>query len=183
MSKKIISLGLDLSLVGTGLVILENGKIVKQKLIKSKPIPDGKPIDELKRIKKIVEEIESIITEELPNVAVIEGLAFMVRNATALVQLSALNYFTRSMLMDYHVPFIIVAPTSLKKFVTGSGVAKKDVMLIESYKRWGVSILDDNVCDAYCLSQVGLALLGGNSKTTTKLQEEVISLLKKQLPK
>lgn len=183
MAKNITSLGLDLSLVGSGLVILKNGKITKQRLIKSKPVPDGRPIDELKRIKKIVEEVESIIAEDLPNVAVIEGLAFMVRNATALVQLSALNYFTRSMLMDYHVPFVIVAPTSLKKFITGSGIAKKDVMLIETYKRYGVSILNDNECDAYGLAQVGLALLGGNSKTTTKLQEEVIGLLKKQLPK
>ena len=183
MAKNITSLGLDLSLVGSGLIILKNGKITKQKLIKSKPVPDGRPIDELKRIKNIVEEIETIIAEDLPNIAVIEGLAFMVRNATALVQLSALNYFTRSMLMDYHVPFVIVAPTSLKKFITGSGVAKKDVMLIETYKRYGVSILNDNECDAYGLAQVGLALLGGNSKTTTKLQEEVTSLLKKQLPK
>ena len=183
MTKKITSLGIDLSLTGTGLVILENGKIAKQKLIKSKPTPDGQPIDELKRIKKIVEEIETIIAENLPNIAIIEGLAFMVRNATALVQLSALNYFVRSMLMDYHVPFVIVAPTSLKKFITGSGISKKDVILIELYKRYGVSILNDNEADAYGLAQVGLALLGGNSKTTTKLQEEVTSLLKKQLPK
>lgn len=181
MAKNIKSLGLDLSLVGSGLVILKNGKLEKQKLIKSKPILNGKPIDEVGRIRKIVEEIESIISDELPSIAVIEGLAFMVRNATALVQLSALNYMTRAMLVDYHVPFVIVAPTSLKKFITGSGVAKKDVMLIETYKRYGVSILNDNECDAYGLAQVGLALLGGNSKTTTKLQEEVLMLLKKQL--
>ena len=181
MSKKIISLGLDLSLVGSGVIILENGKIVKQRLIKSKPIPDGKPIDEVRRIRKIVEEIEMIISENIPNVAVIEGLAFMVRNATALVQLSALNYMTRAMLMDYNVPFIIVAPTSLKKFITGNGASKKDVMLMETYKRYGVTIMDDNENDAYGLAQIGLALHGGNSKATTKLQEEVLLLLKKQL--
>ena len=64
MAKNITSLGLDLSLVGSGLVILKNGKITKQRLIKSKPVPDGRPIDELKRIKKIVEEVESIIAED-----------------------------------------------------------------------------------------------------------------------
>lgn len=179
--KNIISVGLDLSLTGTGIVVLNDGKIVKQQLIKSKPVPDGKPIDEVKRIRKIVEQIEVITGEYKPTIAVIEGLAFMVRNATALVQLSALNYMTRAMLMDHNVPFVIVAPTSLKKFVTGNGAAKKDVMLIETFKRWGVTILDDNECDAYALSQVGLALLGGNSKDTTKLQEEVLTLLKKQL--
>jgi len=181
MNKKIISIGLDLSLVGTGVVVLKNGKIMKQKLIKSKPIPDGKPIDELKRIKKIVEEIEYIISEELPTIGVIEGMAFMAKNTTALVQLAALNYFTRSLLADYNVPFIIVAPTSLKKFITGNGASKKDVMLMETFKRYGVTILDDNENDAYGLAQVGLALRGGNSKVCTKLQEEVLSLLKQQL--
>ena len=39
----IIALGLDLSLVGTGVVALRDGKIVDQELIKSKPVGD-KPI-------------------------------------------------------------------------------------------------------------------------------------------
>jgi len=179
MAKNIISLGLDLSLVGTGVAILRNGKLVKRELIKSKPAGD-KPIDELKRIRRIVEQLEFIVSENEPDVAVIEGLAFMARNSTALVQLSALNYMTRAMLADYNIPFIIVAPTSLKKFITGSGASKKDVMLIETYKRYGVSMLDDNVCDAFGLAQVGLALLGGNSKATNKTQLEVLELLKKQ---
>lgn len=173
-------MGLDLSLVGTGLVVLQDGKIIKQRLIKSKPSGD-KPVDEVKRIRKIVEEIELLVGETTPTIAVIEGLAFMARNSTALVQLSALNYMTRALLMDYNVPFIIVAPTSLKKFITGNGASKKDVMLIETFKRYGVTILDDNENDAYGLAQIGLALTGGNSKATTKLQEEVLSLVKKQL--
>lgn len=179
--KNIIAIGLDLSLTGTGVVVLNDGKIVKQQLIKSKPIPDGKPIDEVKRLRNIVKAIESIIGAEIADIAVIEGLAFMVRNATALVQLSALNYMTREMLMDNNIPFIIVAPTSLKKFIASNGAAKKDAMLLETFKRYGVTILDDNECDAYGLAQIGLALMGGNSKVTTKLQEEVLTLLKKQL--
>lgn len=177
----IISIGLDLSLTGTGVVVLNDGKTIEQKLIKSKPTPDGKPIDEVQRIEKIVSEILLIVKEYNPVIAVIEGLAFMVRNATALVQLSALNYMVRAMLMANDIQFIIVAPTSLKKFIASNGAAKKDAMLLETFKRYGVTILDDNVCDAYGLAQVGLALLGGNSKITTKLQEEVLSLLKKQL--
>jgi len=174
-------MGLDLSLTGTGVVILKDGKIIKQKLIKSKPAPDGKPVDEIKRIQKIVEEIEFCLGDEVPTIAVIEGLAFMVRNATALVQLSALNYMTRALLLSYEVPFVIVAPTSLKKFITGSGASKKDVIMMEIFKRYHVTIINDNEADAYALAQVGLALKGGNSKNTTKLQEEVLSLLKKQL--
>jgi len=179
---EIISVGIDLSLTGTGVVVLKNGKMIKKRLIKTKPTPNGKPIDEVNRIRKIVEEIELIITEEdQPGIAVIEGLAFGVRNATALVQLSALNYMTRALLVDYQIPFIIVAPTSLKKFVTGSGASKKDVMLIETFKRYGITILNDNENDAYGLAQIGLALKGGNSKAIIQKQEEVLKLLKKQI--
>jgi len=178
---KIISAGFDLSLTGTGVIVLENDKIVKQHLIKSKPTPDGTPKDEVLRILKIVDEIEKIVGIFKPEVAVIEGLAFMVRNATALVQLSALNYMIRSMLITYDTPFVIVAPTSLKKFVTGNGGAKKDVMLIETFKRWGVTLLDDNICDSFGLAQIGLALKGGVCKKIGQKQEEVLSLLKKQL--
>jgi len=180
MKNKIKSLGIDLSLTGTGLVILEDGKIIEQKLIKSKPVGDL-PINELKRIQKIVSDIDSIIKDQKINISVIEGMAYGVRNATALVQLSALNYMTRALLLEKDIPFIIVAPTSLKKFIASNGAAKKDAMLMETFKRYGVTILDDNECDAYGLAQVGLALLEGNSKPITKLQDEVLTLLRKQI--
>jgi crossover junction endodeoxyribonuclease RuvC len=180
MAKKIISLGLDLSLTGTGVIILEDGKIIKRHLIKSKPVGDL-PLNEVRRIRKIVEEIEMIVSENEIQIAVIEGLAFMVRNATALVQLSALNYMVRGMLDDYHISFVIVAPTSLKKFATGSGASKKDVMLIEVYKRWGVSILDDNENDAFCLAKVGEELIINKIDKLPAFQQEVLALLKKQI--
>jgi crossover junction endodeoxyribonuclease RuvC len=180
MTKLKTVMGIDLSLVGTGIVVLEDGKRFKQRLIKSKPV-GPKPIDEVKRIRKIVEEIELIVGESSPAMAVIEGMAFMARNTTALVQLAALNYMTRAMLIDYDVPFIIVAPTSLKKFITGNGAAKKDEMLIITFKKYGVTILDDNICDGYALAQVGLALLKRNKKPLIEKQKEVIGLLQKQI--
>jgi len=175
----ITSIGIDLSLVGTGVVLLIDGKVVAKELIKSKPVGD-KPINELNRIRKIVGDIRDKLPFENVDIAVIEGLAFMAKG-NSLVQLSALNYMTRAMLADRNIPFVIVAPTSLKKFVTGSGNAKKDEMLLATFKRWGVSILDDNVCDAYGLAQMGLAILGGNSKATNKVQEQDLEKFKKQL--
>jgi porphobilinogen deaminase len=44
-----------------------------------------------------------------------------------------------------------------------------------------VTLTDDNECDAYALAQVGLARMGGNSKSITKLQTEVLDLLNKQI--
>ena len=43
----------------------------------------------------------------------------------------------------------IVAPTALKKFVTGSGAAgKKNLMLLATYRKWGVEFDDDNKADS-----------------------------------
>ena len=179
MTKKIItSLGLDTSLTGTGIVLLTDRKITKQRLIKSKPVGD-KPVHELIRIRKIVEEIELIISEDIPDIAVIEGMAYMVKKTTALVQLSVLNYMTRALLYDYKIPFFVCAPTSLKKFITGKGNSKKDVMLIEVFKRYGVTILNDNENDAFSLAKIGEELL--NSNKLPIFQQEVVELLKKQL--
>lgn len=180
MNNQIVSAGFDLSLSGTGVVILKDGKILEQKLIKSKPVGDL-PINELKRIQKIVSDIKEVIQKYKINIGCIEGMAYGVRNATALVQLSALNYMVRAMLVEQNIPFIIVFPTTLKKFIASNGAAKKDEMLLSVFKRYGVTILDDNICDGYSLAQVGLALLEGNTKSITKIQQEVLDLLKKQI--
>jgi crossover junction endodeoxyribonuclease RuvC len=171
-----IVLGLDLSLVGTGYVLLEDGKMKEQKLIKSKP--SGK--NSVKELERLI-TIRSQIT--LPNIdlAVIEGLAFMARNSVSLVQLSALNYMVREHLYINKIPFLIVAPSTLKKFVTGRGNAKKDEMLLETYKRLNESFSNDNLCDAFGLAHCGSAVLGDKQYVTTKQQEEVVKLLTNQL--
>ena len=180
MNNPIKSIGVDLSLTGTGLVCLEDGKLIEQKLIKSKPSGD-RPIDELKRILTIAISVQNFIDIYKPDIVVIENLAFGIQKTTSLTQLAGLNYFIRSGLYKIGIKFVLVAPTTLKKYVTGNGAAKKDVLMVEVYKRLGVTMLDDNLCDAYSLAQIGLSLLGGNSKDTNKIQKEVISLITKQL--
>ncbi len=174
-------IGLDLSLTGTGIVKLRDGKIIEQKLIKSKPVGDL-PLDELKRIviirDSIVREIEADVNSVIQLVA-IEGLAFMARNTTALVQLAGLNYMIREKLHFLKIPFVIVAPTSLKKFVTGKGNIAKEMMLLETYKKYKVYFTDNNLCDAYGLAMIADSL--ANNVLITKPQKEVVSLLKKQL--
>lgn len=170
-----ISLGLDLSLTGTGVVRLHDGKIMDQALIKTKPTNSN--VTELERLLKIRKEIGFL---DDVDIAVIEGLAFSVRNSTALVQLSGLNYLVREALYDANIPFIIVAPTSLKKFATSKGNCQKDEVMLACYKRWHVTFKDNNISDAYILARIGEALLDDTVKLTST-QQEVIDLLKKQI--
>ena len=184
MNKKTITIGLDLSLVRTGYAILEDGKVLDFGLIKSKPSGDL-PVNETRRIKKISEdiiwELKEALGKKIPDLILIENLAFMVRNTTALTQLAGLNHIIRIMIDDMDWPFILVAPTSLKKFITGSGKGDKNMMLMSIYKNYGFEALDDNTGDAYGLGVIGLSLLEKPMKKPIKPQEEVINLLKKQL--
>lgn len=175
-----ISIGIDPSLAATGIAVLDSGNIVEVRLIKSKPTKEKTPSDEIQRLIKIKSDIIEILEKYEPAVVCIEGLAFMARNTSALVQLAGLNYMIREYLNEKGIKFIIIAPSTLKKFITGNGAAKKDVMLIEVYKRYGVTILNDNESDAYSLAQCGLALMGQTSKDVPKWQQEVLEIVKKQ---
>ncbi len=178
-----ISVGLDLSLTHTGVAVLKDEQLVYSAVIKSKP-SGPRPSDELVRIATLCARIAESISDnvdESPDIVVIEGLAFMARNTTALVQLAGMNYIIRLILESANIPFAIVAPTSLKKFITGKGVGDKNIILMEIYKRYGHTFLDDNEADAFGLAMIGLALKDSHSKELTQPQKEVVTLVKTQL--
>lgn len=166
-------LGIDPSLTGTGVVALEDGEIINKQLIKTKPTKGT--LAELERLVKIVGSIEYGEAE----LAVIEGMAFMARNTTSLVQLAGLNYMIRHKLYKKNIPFIIVPPTSLKKFITGKGNAPKEFMLMEVYKRFNEEFRDNNICDAYCLARVGDMIINPNDQLLSYQQEVINKLIEK----
>ena len=179
-----ITVGFDTSLTHTGYAIMQGNKVLNSGVIKSKPLGNT-PLDEIKRIDKIATESINKIDTTLPlnmppDLVTIEGLAFMAQG-TSLVQLAALNYMIRLLLMKRNIPFIIIAPTTVKKFITGSGKGDKDMMMMQVYKNYGFEALDNNENDAFSLSVIGQAILGNLIKKVNKPQEEVLLLLKKQL--
>lgn len=168
-----VSLGVDPSLAATGCIRLDkDGNIIDQQLIKTKPTKTIR--GELERLQEIRDTI--IMTDA--KVAVIEGLAMGISRTTALTQLAGLNYMIREHFLLCDIPFVVVPPTQLKKFITGKGNVKKEMMLLEVYKRYDVSFSDNNLCDAYALAKIGEAII--NKVTLTKPQQAVIDELKKQ---
>lgn len=71
----------------------------------------------------------------------------------------------------------IVPPTSVKKFATGSGAAKKNEILLGVYKRWDVEFKDDNLADSFVLAKISEAI-GQERSDLPKFQQEVLSKLK-----
>lgn len=62
---------------------------------------------------------------------------------------------------------IKVPPSTLKKFVTGRGNAKKVEIVLSVYKHFGKEIRDDNEADAYVLAKIA------SGHSATKYQQEI----------
>lgn len=102
-------------------------------------------------------QVLPLVAIEPPDIIIIEGYGY--GNQHTLVLLVEIGTIFRHELYKYGVSYYDVPPTSLKKFVTGKGNTKKDMMMKEVYKRWGYEGTD-NQCDAVALAMFGAAMLG-----------------------
>lgn len=75
--------------------------------------------------------------------------ALVLGELSALVKLTIYDYFDDSSRFPLMVP-----PMTLKKYAAGKGNAKKQEMLLQMYKRWGIEFNDDNAADSYALARL-----------------------------
>ena len=75
--------------------------------------------------------------------------ALVLGELSATVRLTIYDYFDDAQRFPLKVP-----PMTLKKYAAGKGNAKKQEMLLQIYKRWGVEFTDDNAADAYGLARL-----------------------------
>ena len=73
----------------------------------------------------------------------------MLGELSATVRLTIYDFFD-----DDRKYILKVPPMTLKKFAAGKGNAKKQEMLLQIYKRWGLEFTDDNAADAYALGRL-----------------------------
>lgn len=171
--------GIDPSLTGSGVVTIPDGESAYVAgTVKSKPNGDL-PYDEVMRLVGIRDKIIEKLPDNLALVA-IEGLAYMARNTSSLVQLAGLNYLLREFLVRTGTPFVVVAPTTLKKYTTGKGNCEKSMVLLKVYENFGVSMANDNEADAYVLAHIAMSLRNPPDNLKS-YQKEVLELLKVQL--
>lgn len=119
--------------------------------------------------------------EHRQTLVVFEGLSYGSNDPSA-QERAGLAYLLRHALYTRGVPYLLVPPTTLKKFVTGKGNAEKSLMLLEVYKRFGVSAANDNEADAVGLYYIGMAY-AGQREPTTDAQREVLATLRGETPK
>jgi crossover junction endodeoxyribonuclease RuvC len=151
---KKLFVGIDPSLSGTGVIVIDNdANILDQKLISTHC--DKRDFYNIEhRIVHIVKELEFLIPyKPVLKFVLIEGISYGSKGDGA-AQLAALNYYIRIFLLQNEILYGEATPSKLKKFVTGVGNCKKNLMLKEVFKKWGVDFNDDNLADAYSLSRL-----------------------------
>jgi len=81
-----------------------------------------------------------------------EGPSYSSRGSHVL-QMGALNYFIRYWFYIHKVDYTVRTPNELKKFVTGKGNCKKDLILLKVFQKWGEEFSCDDLADAYGLAR------------------------------
>ena len=145
--------GLDLSFNGTGLTVLsDSSEILSQKLIASSP---KESIEQ--RIIYVSNEIFCEVKKLETFIICVEGLS-LASHGQATLDLAGLHFYVRILIyLDYPEEGVyVIPPNTLKKFVTGTGRCQKNLMLLKTYKKFGVEFSDDNLCDSYCLARYGI---------------------------
>jgi len=117
-------LGIDQSYTSTGVVLLKKGA-----LFSGHKFSANKEMNRFGQAYEIAIHLAGIVDEFKPDVIAIEGLAFGMRgNVTR--DLGGLQFVIISHLQEVKGREVeIYAPTSVKKFATGSGRAKKEEMI------------------------------------------------------
>jgi Holliday junction resolvasome RuvABC endonuclease subunit len=85
--------------------------------------------------------------------------ALVLGELAATVKLACWDYFDSN--VNRYVPYpdhmrvpLQIAPMTLKKYAAGKGNAKKQEMLMQIFKRWGIEFNDDNAADSYALARL-----------------------------
>jgi crossover junction endodeoxyribonuclease RuvC len=128
----------------------------------------------MERLHEIVETLDKEIPKD--SEVYIENYGFSSKGQV--VYQGELGGIVRYHLWKKGVPYRNVPPTVAKKFLTGSGVCEKSLILKELYKKYKVDVNDDNEADAIVLGLVGRAI--HEDIETTKAQKEAISKVDKE---
>lgn len=137
--------GIDLSLTATGLAHH------RVQTVTIRPTTDG-----IARLFEVRGRVSAYIRGA--DLVVIEGYSYASRHHAH--QLGELGGAVRMMLHYLDVPWVDVAPATLKKYATGKGNAGKDDMLAEAIRRLGYDGADHNQADALWLREMGRSYYG-----------------------
>lgn len=157
-------IGVDPSITATG-IALPDGTF---------KVSGGPPEIGEARLGTIYEDLDFACLIHKPHLAVIEAPFVGQKNNT--VPLAMVHGVIRLALQRHGVPYVVIPPSTLKKYATGDGFAHKSDLRMALYKRTGVDERNDNLVDATFLRAAGHQALG---EPTIKLPATQVAALDK----
>ena len=164
--------GVDASLTSTGIAVINENNRQETLTIQSKNTGSERLIEIRKKLLQIVDDADLVV---------IEDYAFARANQAH--QIGELGGVLRVMFHELGLNVLKVAPSAVKKFATGKGVASKEQMAVAVYKRWGKEFATNDEADAYTLAIIGQVYFAFTSHDAeiptalTAFQKEVIQQL------
>lgn len=156
-----IILGIDAS-TKTGFVVVEAGS--KPQALEAGEI--SCKLTGIQRVEAISGKLANVMDTYNVDVSIMENYAF--GNKYTLVTLVEIGTLIRYRLHERSIPMMLAAPTSLKKFVCGDGLAKKEAIMMEVYRKWGFVPESNNIADAFGLAMLCNSVLMGSKDPVVK---------------
>jgi len=162
--------GLDLSLTGTGVIILdESGTTLLRETIKTTPAAPHRG-----RLVYIADVICDILSHHQPVQIIKEAPAFGATWAVSAIGEvhGAVDYAMEKAKLP---TMLAVSPSTLKKFATGRGVGEKGDIKMWVLDKWGEKFSDNNQSDAYVLARMA-GIRAGFFPMTSKHEGECLKV-------
>lgn len=150
------AIGIDPSTSATGIVVLDEQDATSPALVHHEEIslPEFEGIE---RYRRIVLRIMTVIHEYKPDRIVVEGYSLNLKNKSSVVPLVELGGILRLMLVLDKLTWLDPRASAVKEFVTGKGNSAKELVMMNTFKRWQYEAATNNMADAYVLAVMGLA--------------------------
>lgn len=92
-----------------------------------------------------------------PDLVVVEDYALGAPGRLSLVRLGEIGGIVRTWLFEQDWPIVLVSPSSVKRFATGNGNAKKEQMIARAIELGARGNVNDDEADAFHLRRMGRA--------------------------
>lgn len=118
--------------------------------------------DPYRRLHELGREIERAfrLRPPLPDLVVIEDYVLASPGRISLIRLGEIGGIVRTRLFELDVPFVLVKPSSVKRFATGNGNADKFRMIDRAIELGARGNVNDDEADAFHLRRMGRAANG-----------------------
>ena len=169
---KIISIGIDPSFTGTGVVILIEGQLYHSTTILTDPnkgILDRVDTVAFGILNALNKAFQRYSKNEDKFIVSIEGFSYSSKGR-AVFQIGYLGWKVREIIDDFcrdkDIEWIDIPPNNLKLYATGKGNCAKELIMLQVYKRWNAEFSDNNQADAFVLAKMAHSYILGNEGLT-----------------